>query len=65
MCELLNLTLAVHTADPSSTDELKDALEKMREIIPKNRHFQDVKKAFNKVGVVFNIKVITQNDKKV
>ena len=36
----------------------------MRDIIPKNRHFHEVKKAFNKVGVVFNIKVITQNDKK-
>jgi hypothetical protein len=56
--------LAIHSAAPNSTDELKEPLEKMRDVMPKNRHFQDVKKAYNKVGVVFNIKVITQNDKK-
>ena len=63
-CELLNLTLALHNAGAGSIDLLKDPLEGMRDIIPKNRHFQDVKKAFNKVGVVFNIKVVTQGDRK-
>jgi hypothetical protein len=60
----LNLTLALHNAKAESIGLLKDPLEGIREIIPKNRHFQDVKKAFNKVGVVFNIKVVTQSDKK-
>jgi hypothetical protein len=56
--------LALHHSGASNLDQLKGPLENLREVIPKNRHFQDAKKAFNKVAVLLDIKLVTQEDKK-
>merc|ERR1712179_302107 len=71
LCELLNLTKILYSntsgsQEPSLVDResIKPHLEAFRQKIPKNRHFQDVKRAFNKICVVLKIKVIQGSEKK-
>ena len=63
-CELLNLCLALHHCGAGNLAELKEPLESLKSVLPKNRHFQDVKKAFNKVALLLDVKLVTHEDKK-
>lgn len=63
-CEILNLVLALHSTNEPSITCLKEPLEEMWDFIPTNRHFQDVKKAYNKVATLFKIKLVMHSDKK-
>ncbi len=70
LCELLNLTRSLLNISEAKLvtekhrEMIKTTLETLREKVPKNRHFQDVKKAFNKIAVVLQMKVITGSEKK-
>jgi hypothetical protein len=65
LCELLHLTHGLYLTSPDSDwDNLKCLLEKLREKVPKNRHFVDVKKAFNKISVLLKIQVVQGSDKR-
>ena len=62
---MLGLLHALHLSKASvDWDMAKEALQNFRENIPTNRHFQDVKKAFNKIGVPLKVKVVQGSDKK-
>ena len=68
VCELLHLIHGILSLENNSDlvdwDEMKTILEKLRAKVPKNRHFQEVKKAFNKVSVPLKIQVVQDSDKK-
>ena len=66
LCELLGLLYALYVSKaPLNWDgKVKEALEDFRENVPKNRHFQDVKKAFNKIGAPLKVKVVQGSEKK-
>ena len=68
LCELLNITRGLHLAGADSYktewNHILDVLEKLRAHIPKNRHFQDVKKAYNKVCAPLKIKVVQGCEKR-
>lgn len=65
LCELLNIMHGLHVSKCElNWDSIKLALEKFREKVPKNRHFHDVKKAFNKIGAALKIPVVTGSEKK-
>jgi hypothetical protein len=36
----------------------------VKSVLPKNRHFQDVKKCYNKAASLFKLQPVTQQDKK-
>jgi hypothetical protein len=63
-CELLNLVLALQTSGAGGMEELKEPLEAVKSVLPKNRHFQDVKKCYNKAASLFKLQPVTQQDKK-
>ena len=67
LCELLNLTHAMYLAGAhtdKSWGDIVDVLNKLRNCIPKNRHFHDVKKAYNKVCAPLKIKVVQGCEKR-
>ena len=68
LCELLNITHGLHLAGASTTlaqwKEVESLLESLRCHIPKNRHFQDVKKAYNKTCAPLKIQVIQGCEKR-
>jgi len=71
VCELLHLIHGLHGLkemegfeDIVDWTEMKDNLEKLRAKVPKNRHFQEVKKAFNKVSAPLKIQVVQGSEKK-
>merc|ERR1712150_386481 len=43
---------------------MKQILEKVRDKVPKNRNFHEVKRAFNKISAPLKIKVVQGNEKK-
>ena len=71
VCELLHLIHGLHglshlngKKDILDWDEMKKLLEKLRAKVPKNRHFQDVKKAFNKISAQLKVQVVMGSEKK-
>ena len=68
LCELLNICHGLHLAGGSSIilqwSEIVEALENLRSHIPKNRHFQDVKKAYNKAAAPLKINVVQGCEKR-
>ena len=65
LCELLNIMHGLYVSKCKlDWSQIKTALEEFREKVPKNRHFHDVKKAFNKIGATLKIKVVTGSEKK-
>ena len=68
LCEVLNVVRSMQAvgADSrfSSWPELCEVLEKVREKIPKNRHFHDLKKAFNKACAPMKIMLIQGSEKR-
>ena len=68
LCELLNITHGLHlvgaSADTTRWKEIGEVLETLRNHIPKNRHFHDVKKAYNKACVPLKIRVIQGCEKR-
>merc|ERR1719259_1219613 len=68
LCELLNLVSVLRLHGAESADqwtELVESLRKVRDFLPTNRHFRDVKKIYNKTCTPLNINAITAADKKV
>jgi hypothetical protein len=63
-CELLGFLHALHAAGAPGFDALRDPLEEVRKVIPANRFFFDVKKAFNKVAIHLGLETVKQDDKK-
>ena len=68
LCELLNIThglyLAGASADTTRWKGIVEVLETLRNHIPKNRHFHDVKKAYNKACAPLKIRVIQGCEKR-
>merc|ERR1711890_16374 len=68
LCELLNVTHGLYLAGASENltqwKEIVTLLEALRSHIPKNRYFQDVKKAYNKACAPLKIKVIQGCEKR-
>jgi hypothetical protein len=66
VCELLGMLHGMHTSNVEGVDwtRVAAAMEKFRDNVPKNRNFHDVKKAFNKIGVLLKIKVVQGSEKK-
>lgn len=68
LCELLHLIYGLYlTASDDSIvkwDQFKPLLEKLRAKVPKNRHFHEVKRAFNKISAPLKIQVVQGSDKK-
>ena len=66
ICELLGTLhgLKVSKTEGLDWDAVAAALEKFRENVPTGRNFQDVKKAFNKIGVLLKLKVVQGSAKK-
>merc|ERR1719510_1629963 len=68
LCELLNITHGLYLAGASENltqwKEIVKLLETLRSHIPKNRHFHDVKKAYNKACAPLKIKVIQGCEKR-
>ena len=71
VCELLHLIHGLHGLkeiqgfeDIVDWTEMKNCIEKLRAKVPKNRHFQEVKKAFNKVSAPLKIQVVQGSEKK-
>jgi len=66
--ELLTLLAALHErqAEACSNDvsKAKQALEAYRQGVPKNRNFQEIKRAFNKAALALQAEVITASEKK-
>ena len=68
LCELLNITHGLHLAGGSTVisqwDAVVKVLENLRNHIPKNRHFRDVKKAYNKAAAPLKLKVVQGCEKR-
>ena len=71
LCELLNITHGLHLASKvnsntiiSQWSDVVKSIESLRSHIPKNRHFQDVKKAYNKAAAPLKIKVVQGCEKR-
>ena len=68
LCELLNVTHGLYLAganeNPTQWKEIVALLESLRSHLPKNRHFHDVKKAYNKTCAPLKIKVIQGCEKR-
>lgn len=68
LCELLNITHGLHLVDANKSlaqwKDVESLLESLRGHIPKNRHFQDVKKAYNKTCAPLKIQVIQGCEKR-
>merc|ERR1719464_1387314 len=66
LCELLHLIFGLHLSGAKCVpwDEMKAILEQVRDKVPKNRNFHEVKRAFNKISVPLKIKVVTGSEKK-
>ena len=68
LCELLNVIHGLYLAGASENltkwQEIVALLESLRSHIPKNRHFHDVKKAYNKACAPLKIKVIQGCEKR-
>ncbi len=65
--EILHLIFGLHLTDVKKAQEwskMANILEKVRDKVPKNRNFHDIKKAFNKISVPLNIKVVQGNEKR-
>merc|ERR1711997_1031673 len=66
LCELLHLIFGLHLSGAKCVpwDDMKQILEKVRDKVPKNRNFHEVKRAFNKISAPLKIKVVQGNEKK-
>ena len=66
ICELLGTLhgLKISKTEGLEWDAVAAALEKFRENVPTGRNFQDVKKAFNKIGILLKLKVVQGSAKK-
>ncbi|TRY70913.1 hypothetical protein TCAL_07526 [Tigriopus californicus] len=65
LCELFSLLKGLHQSDAKiDWEKVAEALEVFRENVPKNRHFQDVKRAFNRIASSLKLKPITGSEKK-
>ena len=66
LCELLHLIFGLHLSGAKCVpwDEMKAILELVRDKVPKNRNFHEVKRAFNKISAPLKIKVVQGNEKK-
>ena len=66
LCELLHLIFGLHLSGAKCVqwDEMKLLLEKVREKVPTNRNFHEVKRAFNKISAPLKIKVVQGKEKK-
>lgn len=65
LCELLSLLKGLHQSEAKiNWKKVAEALEEFRENVPKNRHFQDVKRAFNKIASSLKLKPVTGSEKK-
>ena len=68
LCELLNIAHGLHLVGASAYTtqwkEILEVLETLRDHIPKNRHFHDVKKAYNKACAPLKIRVIQGCEKR-
>ena len=66
ICELLGTLhgLKISKTEGLDWEAVAAALEKFRANVPTGRNFQDVKKAFNKIGVLLKLKVVQGSAKK-
>ena len=66
LCEILHLIYGLYLSKSESIDwdQMKTLLEQVRDKVPKNRNFHEVKRAFNKISVPLKIKVVTGSEKK-
>ena len=68
LCEMLNITHGLHLVGASAYvtqwNKVIEVLEIMRNHIPKNRHFHDVKKSYNKACAPLKLKVIQGCEKR-
>merc|ERR1712088_703405 len=66
LCELLHLIFGLHLSGAKCVpwDDMKQILEKVRDKVPKNRNFHEVKRAFNKISAPLKIKVVQGNEKR-
>merc|ERR1712039_111518 len=66
LCELLHLSFGLHLSGAKCVpwDDMGQILEKVRDKVPKNRNFHEVKRAFNKISAPLKIKVVQGNEKK-
>ena len=66
LCELLHLIFGLHLSGAKCVpwDEMKAILELVRDKVPKNRNFHEVKRAFNKISAPLKIKVVQGNEKR-
>ena len=68
LCELLNIVHGLHLAGGNTVisqwNDVIKVLQSLRNHIPKNRHFTDVKKAYNKAAAPLKIKVVQGCEKR-
>ena len=66
LCEILHLIYGLYLSKIESIEweDFKSLLERVRDKVPKNRNFHEVKRAFNKISVPLKIKVVTGSEKK-
>merc|ERR1712080_228636 len=64
LCEILHLIYGLYLSKPESIMGMKRLLEQVRDKVPKNRNFHEVKRAFNKISVPLKIKVVQGSEKK-
>lgn len=66
VCQVLAILhgLRISALDDVDWKEVAEALEAFRERVPKNRHFQEVKRAYNKIGAMLKLKVVQGSEKK-
>merc|ERR1712008_163143 len=66
LCEPLHLIFGLHLSGAKCVpwDEMKAILELVRDKVPKNRNFHEVKRAFNKISAPLKIKVVQGNEKR-
>ena len=68
LCELLNLVHVLHQCDKdidnASWKTLIGKLTELKDCLPSNRHFRDVKKAYNKACLPLGIAAVTEADKR-
>merc|ERR1712062_63079 len=66
LCEILHLIYGLYLSGAKCVpwDDMKQILEKVRDKVPKNRNFHEVKRAFNKISAPVKIKVVQGNEKK-
>ncbi len=66
ICELLSVVhgLKISKVEGVDWEAMREALAAFKENVPKSRNFQEIKKAFNKVGVLLNLQVVKGSEKR-